>query len=212
MNGAGWLGRGWAARPDGTAVLECGQSLAARAARRETFPIGAAKIAGKGHFASLRPNPMKKWVFPAAVLAIGVGLQGCPIYDQDDAGCYYDSDCAPGYSCDDSGSCYQPESDACRRPTDCGANETCSRSGTCVVGDCHFESVGCIRGYECSSASGRWECVEPEDEATGGSGSGGSSSDAGAPSTAGAPSSAGAPGAGGDTNGAAGQTGSAGAG
>jgi hypothetical protein len=155
---------------------------------------------------------MKKCVFPAALLLIGAGLSGCPIYDHDDTGCYYDSDCAPGYSCDDaSGSCYREESDACRRPSDCGANETCNRSGTCVTGDCHFDSVGCVRGYECSSDSGRWECVDQSD---GGSGSGGNASEAGAPATAGAAGDASGAngGASGSDGGAAGQSSSAGAG
>lgn len=127
---------------------------------------------------------MKKPAFsvawPLALLLIGVGLSGCPIYDQDDTGCYVDSDCASGYSCDDaSGTCYRPDSDACRKPSDCRANETCSRSGTCVPGDCHFDSVGCIRGFVCSSASGRWACVD-EDDATGGGGGEGGAARAGA--------------------------------
>jgi hypothetical protein len=112
-------------------------------------------------------------VWPLALLAIGVGLVGCPIYDQDDAGCYVNSDCAAGYLCDDaSGACYREDNDACRKPTDCRANETCSRSGSCVAGDCHYDSVGCIRGFVCSSESGRWECVD-EDDATGGNGGAG---------------------------------------
>jgi hypothetical protein len=28
-----------------------------------------------------------------------------------------------------------------------------------MAGDCHFSSVGCVHGYECSPDSGRWECV-----------------------------------------------------
>jgi hypothetical protein len=139
---------------------------------------------------------MKKSVFPAALLlSLGAGLSGCPIYDHDDAGCYVDSDCAPGYSCDDaSGACFREEDAACRRPSDCGANETCSRSGTCETGDCHFDSVGCIRGYVCSSESGRWECVD--EDATGAGGNAGAGGEAGATVGAGAGGEGGTPGSG----------------
>jgi hypothetical protein len=61
---------------------------------------------------------------------------------------------------------------SCRRPKDCGTNETCSRFGTCSSGDCHFSSVGCVYGYECSPDSGRWECV-PVGSAGGEGGQGG---------------------------------------
>lgn len=112
----------------------------------------------------------KKSAFPAVLLVIACGLSGCPLYD-DDSGCHVDADCAAGYLCDDrSGDCYADESDACRRPSDCGANETCSRFGTCTPGDCLYESVGCVRGYTCSSDSGRWECVEQEPAGGGASG------------------------------------------
>ena len=114
---------------------------------------------------------MKKSAFLAALLLIATGLSGCPIYDDRDDGCYRDSDCASGYQCDrDTGDC-SPEDDdgtACRKPSDCGTNETCSRSGTCRTGDCHFATVGCVRGYTCSSTSGRWECVD-DSLGTGGS-------------------------------------------
>lgn len=107
---------------------------------------------------------MKKSAFPAALLLLGVVLSGCPVYESDDVDCFNDLDCAVGYVCDDpSGRCVAeattPEAASCRRPSDCGTNETCSRFGTCSTGDCHYASVGCIRGYECSPDSGRWECV-----------------------------------------------------
>jgi hypothetical protein len=125
---------------------------------------------------------MKKSALPAALLLMATGLSGCPIYDDHDSGCYRDSDCASGYQCDrDTGDCY-PEDDggtACRKPSDCGTNETCSRSGTCMTGDCHFSTVGCVRGYTCSSTSGRWECVDDSPSA-----GGSTSSDGGAPTSA----------------------------
>ena len=138
---------------------------------------------------------MKKSAFPAALLLIAAGLSGCPIYDDDDSGCYRDSDCASGYLCDhDTRDCYPEDDDgtACRKPSDCGENETCSKSGTCTTGDCHFSSVGCVRGYTCSGTSGRWECVD-DSQSVGGA----TSSDGGAPTSAagqaGEPSQSGAP-------------------
>ena len=106
---------------------------------------------------------MKKSAFPAALLLLGVALSGCPVYDGDDS-CFSDADCPYGSVCDGhTGACAVVPSDAtdvsCLRPKDCGANETCSRFGTCSAGDCHFSSVGCVHGYECSPDSGRWECV-----------------------------------------------------
>jgi hypothetical protein len=117
---------------------------------------------------------MKKSALPAALLLLGVALSGCPVYDANDDGCYSDYDCRVGDVCDgQSGACV-PSSNACQRPSDCGTNETCSKSGTCVSGDCHFSSVGCVHGYECSSDSGAWECVTTSDAggagATGGAG------------------------------------------
>jgi len=134
---------------------------------------------------------MMKLALPAALLLFGVGLSGCPVYDSDDVGCYSDRDCANGYVCDDVGSCVATISNSsptCTSPDDCGTNETCGRSGTCVTGDCHFSSVGCVNGYECSSASGRWECLEQGPGSSGGAPSGGSSSiviNGGAPAVSG---------------------------
>jgi hypothetical protein len=123
---------------------------------------------------------MKKSAFPAALLLIGVGLSGCPVYDSD-AGCYDDFDCDYGYLCDDdTGACYpepgsdEPDDDvACRRPSDCGTNETCSRFGTCSSGDCHYSTVGCVKGYICSLEAGRYACVaRSSDDGAGGDASG----------------------------------------
>ena len=134
---------------------------------------------------------MKKAALPLALLLACVGLSGCPVYDDDDLACFDDYDCPSGHWCDyPSGACIteQPRA-SCDAPTDCAANETCSKNATCVVGDCSFSSVGCVRGFECSSESGRWECV-PRSSGSGGQPNGG---DGGAPVTnqGGAPMSAG---------------------
>jgi hypothetical protein len=106
---------------------------------------------------------MKKSAFSVALLLIGLLVPGCPVYDGSDIGCFDDLDCPYGYACDAASelcvSLPGNGSIACNEPADCGSNETCSRSGTCAAGDCHFASVGCVRGFECSPASGRWECV-----------------------------------------------------
>lgn len=114
-----------------------------------------------GLFASLDAPElaMKKSAFPAALLLLGLVVSGCPVYDGD-PGCFSDQDCPYGSVCDGySNSCVVTPADStdvsCRRPSDCGANETCSRFGTCMTGDCHFSSVGCVHGYECSPDSGR---------------------------------------------------------
>jgi hypothetical protein len=129
---------------------------------------------------------MKKSAFPAALLLLGVFMSGCPVYDDD--GCNRDRDCAYGSVCDEhTGRCVDevdsgdpdPGGIACHRPLDCDGNETCSRSGICKAGDCHFASVGCVRGYECSSESGRWECVKPVSGSGGNGGDGAASSNGG---------------------------------
>ena len=130
------------------------------------------------------------------MLALAGIVPGCPIYDQD-AGCFDDLDCAPGYLCDGvTGICYAEGQGAlCNRPSDCDTdnNETCDRTGTCAIGDCHFPSVGCVQGYVCSSESGRWQCVS-EDAGQGGGDAGGAASVSG-----GAPGAGGAPGGGAPT-------------
>jgi hypothetical protein len=138
---------------------------------------------------------MKKKLFPGAcalLVLVSVGLSGCPVYDDDSEGCYDDYDCSSGYYCDyPSGAClrYGSSDLECDAPSDCAANETCSKSGICAVGDCHFKSVGCVSGFECSSARGFWECVR---EGSGGSDGGAPASNGGAPmSSAGAPMSQG---------------------
>lgn len=136
---------------------------------------------------------MKKSAFPAALLLLGVFVSGCPVYDDD--GCDRDGDCAYGSMCDGhTGRCVDvvdsedPEAAgiACHRPLDCDANETCSHSGICKAGDCHFESVGCVRGYECSSESGRWECVKPDTSNAGSGGEGGGATSSSAAGSGGA--------------------------
>lgn len=159
---------------------------------------------------------MKKKLFPGAcalLVLVSVGLSGCPVYDDDSEGCYDDYDCSSGYYCDyPTGACLRygsSTSTECDEPSDCSANETCSKSGICAEGDCHFKSVGCVSGFECSSERGFWECVR---EGTSGDG-GAPSSSAGAPSGGGPSSSAGAPnGEGGEPNAGGAPTQSAGAG
>jgi len=135
---------------------------------------------------------MKKSAFPAALLLLAVVLAGCPVYESDDS-CLSDADCPYGSVCDaQTNSCAVATSDStavpCRRPRDCGTNETCSRFGTCSIGDCHFASVGCVRGYECSPDSGSWECQALGSLGDGGNGGNGGAASAGAPSaSSGAP-------------------------
>lgn len=161
---------------------------------------------------------MKKKLFPVPACAlfalVCVSVSGCPVYDDDAAGCYDDFDCSVGYYCDySSGACLR-ESAACDRPSACAANETCSKSGICAEGDCHFASVGCVSGFECSGASGRWECVRKGSSSGEGGGGGTAATGGGAPSSGGAAGSggeAGAPEAGSQSGGApAGGAGAAG--
>lgn len=118
---------------------------------------------------------MKKKLFPvttAALLAfVSAAVTGCPVYDDED-GCYDDYDCSAGYYCDyPSGACLRDgdSTASCDQPSDCAANETCSKARICAEGDCHFASVGCVSGFECSGESGRWECVR-EGSSSGGGG------------------------------------------
>jgi hypothetical protein len=146
---------------------------------------------------------MKKSAFSAALLLIGVLVPGCPVYDGTDIGCFDDLDCPYGYSCDPlSALCVSDSGNGsarCDEPADCGSNETCSRAGTCEAGDCHFPSVGCVSGFECSPQSGRWQCEREGDGDAGApnapSGNGGEPSQSGGePSQSGGePSSGGAP-------------------
>jgi hypothetical protein len=145
---------------------------------------------------------MKKKLFPVTLLVlVSVGLPGCPVYDDDTVGCYDDYDCSVGYYCDyPSGACLRYSSGSssnCSKPSDCAANETCSKARICAEGDCHFASVGCVSGFECSSDSGRWECVREGSSSAGGEANGGASSSGGEPaSNGGEPSNGGAPAAG----------------
>ena len=129
---------------------------------------------------------MKKSPFPAALLLLGFVLAGCPVYESDDDDCFSDSECPYGSVCDGhTNRCVAEPTEtddalACHQPSDCGTNETCNRVGICSTGDCHFASVGCVRGYECSAKSGRWQCVKPSssvsDGGNGGAPSAGASS------------------------------------
>jgi hypothetical protein len=143
---------------------------------------------------------MKKSALPAALLLLGVALSGCPVYDSTDYGCNSDFDCPSGYLCDGTTyTCFATQngsSNTCARQEDCAKNETCSKFGTCTTSSCHFDSIGCVSGYECNPDSGTWQCVK-QGSSAGGNDSGGAGGEmAGAPSvSAGAPnmSSGGAP-------------------
>ncbi len=111
---------------------------------------------------------MKKAAVPGllavVLLLLASSLTGCPIYDDETAGCYGSSACPSGSSCDvDTGSCVPNQEVECHRPSDCGGNETCGSRGICRIGDCSFASVGCVRGYSCSRAQGIWECTTETD-------------------------------------------------
>ncbi|HXK18429.1 MAG TPA: hypothetical protein VNG33_11535 [Polyangiaceae bacterium] len=134
---------------------------------------------------------MKKSALPLALLLLGLTLSGCPVYDSADYGCYSDFDCPSGYVCDgNSLACVAVGPPVCSKPSDCDTNETCSRSGTCEHVSCHFASVGCVRGYECSidTDTSTWKCIRPATGAGGADSGGGGEANAGAsPVSAGAP-------------------------
>ena len=118
---------------------------------------------------------MKRLLLSVALLALSSALPGCPIY-ANDGECVRDSECAPGYACDfPSGECLSTGRVSCDAPADCEGNLTCGRDGRCQAGDCTFAEIGCVAGYTCSAASGRWRCVSE-----GNSGAGGASAEAGA--------------------------------
>lgn len=118
---------------------------------------------------------MNKLALPLALSLLGLTLSGCPVYDSNDYACYDDFDCPSGYTCNgDTYACDKMSAaKTCSKPGDCDANETCSRSGTCELASCHFASVGCVRGYECSADSGTWQCQTPGS----GAGAGGAGAD-----------------------------------
>jgi hypothetical protein len=91
-------------------------------------------------------------------VALGV-LGSCS--SNDDEGCYGDSDCAPGFVCDDSsGECRASSNGGnhpCTLPTDCAQSYACGEQGRCLPGDCYFN--GCVSGFECQSSTGTWECL-----------------------------------------------------
>lgn len=152
---------------------------------------------------------MKRLLLLAALLGTSSMLPGCPIYADDDD-CRNDSQCAPGYACDEStGDCRSTARTQCDQPSDCDGNQTCGRAGRCRAGDCTFEEIGCVSGYVCAAPDGVWRCVTESGGAGGATGEGGS---AGSDGGAGAVSGAGAPSGGADDgasgSGAAGVAGS----
>ena len=104
---------------------------------------------------------MKRFALLFCLFAVALMLPGCPIYG-DDSACSRDSDCPNSYLCDDvTGLCRPSATVLCDSPSQCASSETCGRDGLCHAGDCSWASIGCIVGYECSSQSGKFECVRP---------------------------------------------------
>lgn len=130
---------------------------------------------------SLREGPaMKRFAFPSCLLLVALMLPGCPIYG-DDSACARDADCPHSYLCDDvTGLCRPSATLLCNDPNECASSETCGRDGLCHAGDCSWENIGCIVGYECSTRAGKFECVRA------GSGSGGAGGQGGEPGGGGA--------------------------
>jgi hypothetical protein len=100
-------------------------------------------------------------IFLGALAALG----GCPSTLQEGA-CYRDGDCDHGYQCDDSGACVALPN-ACHAPSDCSPGYTCGDNGQCLPGDCYFN--GCVAGFQCESATGRWQCAQSSSGAAGSS-------------------------------------------
>jgi hypothetical protein len=116
-----------------------------------------------------------------SLLAIALMVPGCPIYG--DEGCFQDSDCPDSYLCDNvTGLCSPSVTVVCSGPAQCSVSETCGMDGLCHAGDCSWQGIGCIAGYECSGESGSFRCVR-SDGSTGGAG--GDSGLGGAPATGG---------------------------
>src|SRR5687768_12256731 len=104
---------------------------------------------------------MKRALLWSVALSGAFTLTGCPIYPDEDIGCFSDSDCGNEYYCDyPSGACVlrdDSQQDFCGAPADCPVNYTCGVNRTCQPGSCY--SHGCVAGFTCESASGRWSCV-----------------------------------------------------
>ncbi len=115
---------------------------------------------------------MKRAAVTVILFGALAALGGCPIYSHEDDGCYRNSDCAPGYRCDDyTGACLassDPGANFCRAPSDCDQSYTCGKSGRCQPGDCYFN--GCVTGFQCQSSTGTWECAPNSSGAAGSSG------------------------------------------
>jgi hypothetical protein len=108
---------------------------------------------------------MKKVVLSGAALLTAFVLPGCPVYPEE-RGCFSHDDCPSGYACHAAGYCVLPDGHAgsssvpqCDEPRDCRVNETCGRDRRCHVGDCTFQSIGCVSGFECRSVDRVWTCT-----------------------------------------------------
>ena len=128
----------------------------------------------------LPPAAGKRRIQSMLLLFAGITTQACPMFS-DDAGCWYDGDCAPGFLCDRrNGTCFREpmvEPDSCSEPADCRVGETCSPDALCVPGDCTFS--GCIAGWTCDVIDGRWGCRSETSAAGGMAGQAGSAGSAG---------------------------------
>jgi hypothetical protein len=132
----------------------------------------------------------------------GLLLWGCPGYgDSDETQCVRDSQCAPSYVCSEAGSCVLDPIVRCEEPRDCAPTETCSAEGVCKVGDCSWDDIGCVEGFECTADEGLWEC-RPGSAGAGGASSGGA--DSGGANSGGSADSGGADSGGANSGGSAG--------
>ena len=123
---------------------------------------------------------MKKVVLSGAALLTAFVLPGCPVYPEE-RGCFSHEDCPSGYACHAAGYCVLMDGHAgtgstplCDEPRDCRVNETCGRDRRCHVGDCTFQSIGCVSGFECRAVDRVWSCISSG--GTGGTGGVGGSS------------------------------------
>src|SRR5690606_25936400 len=113
----------------------------------------------------------------SALLFAGLCMPGCDY--EDTKPCALDSDCAPGFVCDEE-ACRKSFVRKCTKPRDCSFNETCGKNGTCQVGDCTWEDIGCVEGYACAAREGVWQCVAAANGQGGEGGAGGTDAGAGA--------------------------------
>jgi hypothetical protein len=78
--------------------------------------------------------------------------------------CSVDTDCAPGYICDDRSSCVPDPGPTCTADADCAAGSYCAADGTCVTSCiCETDAEAQAQGWQhCDETRGT---CEPADEA-----------------------------------------------